>query len=157
MNLEHIANTIDYTPSRDEWINDAEAISRQISANLIMILCEKYFQGIKWNTKRNQKLLYNLLEKIINQGGGRDRFNARWAAFFDAFHRRETETRHWIEKEKKTWCEKEEGMSVEVLDKFYWDYRGALTSFSLGIEHRDIKWITYGLKKISNYDKQDII
>jgi len=70
MNLDHINRIIDYAPSRKKWINDAEAISRQISANLIMILGEKYFLETKWNTKRNHKLLYNLCSKIINQGGG---------------------------------------------------------------------------------------
>ena len=149
MNLEHIANTIDYTPSRNEWINDAESISRQISANLIMILCGKYFSGIKWNTKRNHKLLYDLCKKIINQGGGYRFNNGRWAAFLYAFQRREIETRHWIEKEKETWSEREEGMSVEVLDKIYWDYSSSLTCFRAGIEEKDIKWITYGLKNMA--------
>jgi len=154
MNLEHIVNMIDYTPSRNEWINDTEAISRQISANLIMVLCGKYFSGIKWNTKRNQKLLHNLCKKIINQQGGGYRFdNGRWVAFLYAFRRREIETHHWIEKEKEIWSEREEGMSVEVLDKFYWTYSSLLTTLGSGINEKDIERITYTLKKIGNYGK----
>ena len=161
MNLEHIANTINYTPSRNEWINDAEVISRQISANLIMVLYGKYFSGIKWNTKRNHKLLCDLCNKLctqfINQGGRCRLNNGRWVAFLYAFDRRKIETCHWIEKEKETWSEREEGISVEILDKFYWDYSSLLTTLEAGINEKDIERITYWLEKISDYDKRNII
>lgn len=113
MNLEHINKIIDYTPSRNGLVNDAEALSRQISANVIMILGGKYFSEIKWNTKRNHRLLYDLCNTIINQGGGHLFNNGRWLAFFRAFHRRDIETRHWIEKEKENWNESEGEMSVK--------------------------------------------
>ena len=136
MNVGHINKIIDYTPSRSELVNDAEALSRQISANVIMILGEKYLPEFKWDTKRNRKLLYDLCLKIINQGGGYSFHNGRWVAFLYAFHRREIETRHWIEKEKENWNESEEGISVEVLDKFYWDYWSALVGVQSGIEKK---------------------
>ena len=147
MNFGPINKRIDYNPSRSEWINNAEALSRQISANIIMILGEKYFPEFKWDTKRNRKLLYDLCLKIINQGGGNGFYNARWVAFICAFNRREIETRHWIEKEKENWNESEEGMSVEALDKFYWDYWSALVGVQSGIEKKDIKWVKYRIEK----------
>jgi len=178
MNLEHINSTIDYTLLRNELVNDAEAISRQISANIIMILGGKYFPEIKWDTRRNHKLLYNICNKVINQGyrfnfnneneGVREfysTFNVRvrrmvannsgkGAAFINAFHRRYIETRQWIEKEKETWNETEEGMSVEVLDKFWWDYFGFLTCVQNAIVEKAIEPIMWELKEIENYDKQ---